>query len=81
MTLNGAIMQLVEMRENSLMPIIFKPYFDKVIETVSECEEPRNGKWIKGDDCVSEYSYFCNQCKAHHRARYDYCPSCGSKMD
>ena len=40
MTLNGAIMQLVEMRENSLMPAFFKPYFDKVIETVSECEEP-----------------------------------------
>lgn len=40
MTLNGAIMQLVEMRENNLMPVIFKPYFDKVIETVSECEEP-----------------------------------------
>ena len=40
MTLNGAIMQLVEMRENSLMPVIFKPYFDKVIETISECEEP-----------------------------------------
>ncbi len=43
--------------------------------------QPRKGKWIKGDDCVSEYRYFCNQCKAHHRARYDYCPSCGSKMD
>jgi hypothetical protein len=40
MTLNGAIMQLVEMRENSMMPMVFKPYFDKVIETVSECEEP-----------------------------------------
>ena len=40
MTLNGAIMQLVEMRENSMMPEVFKPYLDKVIETVSECEEP-----------------------------------------
>lgn len=40
MTLNGAIMQLVEMRENSMMPMVFKPYFDKVIETISECEEP-----------------------------------------
>ena len=40
MTLNGAIMQLVEMRENSMMPVCFKPYFDKVIETISECEEP-----------------------------------------
>lgn len=40
MTLNGAIMQLVEMRDNSMMPEMFKPYFDKVIETVSECKEP-----------------------------------------
>lgn len=49
MTLNGAIMQLVEMRENSMMPEVFKPYFDKVIETISECEEPSaqpEWKWI-----------------------------------
>ena len=47
MTLNGAIMQLVEMRENSMMPFIFKPYFDKVIETVSECVEPSEiPQWI-----------------------------------
>ena len=38
MTFNGAIMQLVEMRENSMMPEAFKPYFDKVIETLSEVE-------------------------------------------
>lgn len=47
MTLNGAIMQLVEMRENSMMPIIFKPYLDKVIETISECDEPSDiPHWI-----------------------------------
>lgn len=38
MTFNGAIMQLVEMRENSMMPLAFKPYFDKVIETLLEVE-------------------------------------------
>ena len=47
MTLNGAIMQLVEMRENSMMPVAFKPYFDKVIETISECVEPSEiPQWI-----------------------------------
>ena len=47
MTINGAIMQLVEMRENSMMPMVFKPYFDKVIETISECEEPHpQPQWI-----------------------------------
>lgn len=40
MTLNGAIMQLVELRESSMMPEALKPCFDKVIETISECEEP-----------------------------------------
>ena len=40
MTLNGAIMQLVQMRESECMPTMFKPLFDKVIETVSECDEP-----------------------------------------
>lgn len=40
-------MQLVEMRENSMMPIIFKPYLDKVIETISECDEPSDiPHWI-----------------------------------
>lgn len=49
MTLNGAIMQLVELRENSMMPVCFKPYLDKVIETISECEEPSaqpEQRWI-----------------------------------
>jgi len=40
MTLNGAITELVMMRENPMMPALFKSSLDKVIETVSECEEP-----------------------------------------
>jgi hypothetical protein len=47
MTLNGAIMQLVEMHENSMMPVVFKPYLEKVIETISECVEPSDiPQWI-----------------------------------
>lgn len=60
MTLNEAIMQLVEMRENSMMPIIFKPYLDKVIETISECDEPSDiPHWIPcsermpDEDCLT----------------------------
>ncbi len=52
MTLNGAIMQLVEMRENSMMPDLFKPYFDKVIETISEIIECKDCKWKQGSECV-----------------------------
>jgi len=55
MTLNGAIMQLVEMRENSMMPVVFKPYFDKVIETISECVEPSEiPHWIPCSERLPE---------------------------
>lgn len=62
MTLNGAIMQLVEMRENSMMPMVFKPYFDKVIETISECEEPcSQPQWIPCSERLPEEAgeYYC----------------------
>lgn len=90
MTLNGAIMQLVEMRENSMMPEVFKPYFDKVIETVSECEEPsmiperKKGKWIR--DAVWFTRYHCSQCGEKTEdtimgePRYKWCPMCGADM-
>ena len=56
MTLNGAIMQLVEMRENSMMPVVFKPYFDKVIETISECVEPSEiPHWIPVTERLPKY--------------------------
>lgn len=56
MTINGAIMQLVEMRENSMMPMVFKPYFDKVIETISECEEPHSQpQWILCSERLPKY--------------------------
>ena len=61
MTLNGAIMQLVEMRENSMMPEFFKPYLDKVIETVSECEEPSsNTEIIRCRECRYHYGSACD---------------------
>lgn len=58
MTLNGAIMQLVELRENSMMPVFFKPYLDKVIETISECEEPSaqpEQYWIPCSERLPKY--------------------------
>ena len=87
MTLNGAIMQLVEMRMNSMMPEVFKPYLDKVIETVSECEEPsmiperKKGKWEVCD--ILDYAQrpsgrkilrcpFCGYLTDEFRSRVDY---------
>ena len=39
MTLNEAIMQLVEIWNHPMCPVIFKPALNKVIETISELEE------------------------------------------
>ena len=39
MTLNGAIMQLAEIWNHPMCPVIFKPALNKVIETISELEE------------------------------------------
>lgn len=52
MTINGAITQLVMMVENSMMPNIFRPALDKVIETISELEpEPH---WIPCSEMLPE---------------------------
>lgn len=78
MTLNGAIMQLVELHENSMMPEIFKPAIQKVIEAVSECEERKAGKWIPKDDA----RYYCSSCDgiAPKGCKWNYCPNCGAEM-
>lgn len=46
MTLNGAIMQLVELSEHPMMHAIFRPAIQKVIETISELEENPEPHWI-----------------------------------
>lgn len=46
MTLNGAIMQLVELSEHPMMPVIFRPAIQKVIETISELENNPELHWI-----------------------------------
>ena len=52
MTINGAITQLVMMTENSMMPNIFRPALNKVIETISELEpEPH---WIPCSERLPE---------------------------
>ena len=47
MTIQGAISQLVALKENSMMPSFFKPYFEKIIETVSDyVETSAEPKWV-----------------------------------
>ena len=43
--------------------------------------EPKKGKWTVEDCHAATYKYCCSNCTAHHRARYDYCPSCGARME
>ena len=46
MTLNGAITQLVLLSEHPMMPVIFRPALQKVIETISEFEAQPEQDWI-----------------------------------
>ena len=66
MTLNRAITELVMMRENPMMPAVFKSSLDKVIETVSECEEPERkmGKWIWNENGMDWGlgAWCCSEC-------------------
>lgn len=52
MTLNGAITQLVLLSEHPMMPVIFRPAIQKVIETISELEAQPEQRWIPvTEDC------------------------------
>ena len=44
-------------------------------------EQQRTGRWTIEDCHAATYKYCCSNCKAHHRALYDFCPSCGARME
>lgn len=66
MTLNGAIMQLVELSEHPIMPVIFRPSIQKVIETISELEENPEPHWISCNERLPQQGQevIC-QCRAN----------------
>lgn len=41
----------------------------------------KHGRWTIEDCHSATYKYCCSICGAHHRARYDYCPTCGACME
>ena len=41
----------------------------------------KKGEWTIEDCHAATYRYCCSNCKAHHRARYGFCPSCGAEME
>jgi len=50
MTLNGAITQLVLLSEHPMMPVIFRPAIQKIIETISELEAQPEQRWVPVTD-------------------------------
>ena len=53
---------------------------ENVIDTIPSADRPQ-GEWTQNVFRSDTYRYECSNCKAHHRARYDYCPSCGCRME
>lgn len=51
------------------------------LERVPSINKIKSGRWTHEDRYSATYKYRCSECGAHHRARYDYCPSCGARMD
>lgn len=46
----------------------------------ADVRENARGEWAIEDCHAATYKYCCSKCKAHHRAMYDFCPSCGADM-
>ena len=91
MTMNGAITELIILRENSSMPDYFRPSLQKVIETLKENSKPAvKGKWEerivedREKDPVGLFRrrWYCSVCgewQTYGKTRY--CSDCGAKME
>lgn len=52
-----------------------------LINAIPSVSTEKTGRWIKEEmECYTEYVWKCSNCEAHHRALFDYCPTCGAKM-
>ena len=80
MTYKGAIKQLYEMRDTIWMPEFFKPYFDKIIETLTDdVRENVRGEWIDAQYPFSK----CSICDCYFDTannETNFCPNCGADM-
>lgn len=52
----------------------------KGMPNFATAEEISQGEWTQNVFRSDIYRYECSNCKAHHRERYHYCPSCGARM-
>ena len=80
MTLQGAIQELYEMREDTSLPVYYALSLADVINTLqTDVVEVQHGHWVyEKDDCFPK----CSVCSQYHGTLYEhyYCPVCGAKM-
>lgn len=70
---------LLEKRTIQERLIIAKTLLETILDDLPSTQ-PRKGKWVLDNPHSEIYRYACSECYAHHRARYDFCPSCGADM-
>lgn len=73
---NGELMT----HNNSLVYSLNKSLCQAIDEAEDEAEWIRENNNIQRTQETSPYKYRCSFCWANHRARFDYCPTCGKKM-
>lgn len=56
-------------------------YTKEQIDNAPTVNRIRHGKWIYHGEIPSIYKIECSCCSDYHRAGYNYCPTCGAKMD
>ncbi len=52
----------------------------ELVKKAVEGSQPNTGRWIENPMLPDAHRYECPNCHAHHRERYDFCPSCGKYM-
>ena len=58
---------------------VSKDVIEREINAIPSADRPQ-GEWTQNVLRPDIHRYECSNCKAHHIARYDYCPSCGARM-
>ena len=77
-------LQMVNWKENPGVPykVSSLNWCINTIRDLPSIDAVKHGRWTLDDRGFLEiYKYICSECGAHQRARYDYCPSCGARMD
>ena len=58
----------------------YRDIAEKIINKLPSAEpERKTGRW-SFNLYADVYRFCCSECKANHRAKYDFCPSCGAYM-